>query len=90
METNKPTKKPDVHARKLGNEWLLYDSELEKLHIVNPTAELVWRLCDGKHDLAAIKSEIRGAYDVGDARQLEGDLRRILDEFEQIGILKRS
>ena len=59
METNRPIKKEDVHARKLGDEWLLYDSKMEKVHILNPTAEYVWRLCDGNHDIATIKAKLR-------------------------------
>ena len=84
----KPDKKKDVHARKLGAEWLLYDPELEKLHILNPTAEFVWRLCDGNHDLSTMKTEMCKKYDITDENQLDVDLNRILKELVQIGILQ--
>jgi hypothetical protein len=90
MKTNKPIRKEDVHARKLGEEWLLYDSEREKVHILNPTAEFVWRMCDGSHDIAAIKAKLHGLYDIHDEQQLDNDLRQILEEFDQLGMLQGS
>jgi len=88
MKNDKPNKKMVVHARKLGAEWLLYDPEKEKLHILNPTAEFVWRLCDGNHDIASIKAEMRDKYDINDDQRLDGDLNGILKEFARIGILQ--
>jgi hypothetical protein len=90
METNRPIKKEDVHARKLGDEWLLYDSDGEKLHILNPTAEYVWRLCDGNHDIEAIKAKMCETYDIRDHQKLDNDLREILEKFNQIGVLQGS
>ncbi|MFZ7111191.1 MAG: PqqD family protein [Desulfatiglandales bacterium] len=90
MENDRPQKKPNVHARKLGDEWLLYDPETERLHIVNQTAEYVWRLCDGKNSLEKIKAELRTRYDIADEQQLHNDLTSILNEFDQIGVLQGS
>ncbi len=90
MTSEKPVKKEDVHARKLGDEWLLYDSQMEKVHILNPTAEYVWRLCDGNHDLAAIKAKLHETYEDIDDEQLQSDLDQIIDEFEKIGVLQGS
>ena len=87
---NRPIKKKDVHARKLGDEWLLYDSEMEKVHILNPTAELVWRMCDGSHDVEAIKTKLRASYDIRDDEQLNDDLRQIIGEFDKLGVLQGS
>lgn len=88
MNTRKPVKKKDVHARKLGTEWILYDPEHEKLHVLNPTAEFVWRLCDGTRDMAAIKAEMCEKFDVNDQKQLDEDLNAILKELVQIGVLQ--
>lgn len=88
MKTIKLNKKKDVHARKLGAEWLLYDPELEKLHILNPTAEFVWRLCDGSRDLSAIKTEMCQKYDIIDEKKMDEDLHGILKELVKIGILQ--
>ena len=90
MSTDKPTKKKDIHARKLGAEWLLYDSSSEKLHVLNSSAEFVWRLCDGNHDLAAIKAKMREKYDIHDERKLDDDIGNILKELTQIGVLQGS
>lgn len=88
MKTSKPEKKKDVHARELGSEWLLYDPEFEKLHILNTTAEFVWRLCDGTRDVAAIKAEMIDTFDVADQTRLDEDVKAILTELSRIGILQ--
>jgi len=87
MEGYKPVKKADIHARRLGEEWILYDSESEKVHIINKTAELVWRFCDGNHDVASIKDQMQDIFNASESR-IEGDVQNILEEFKQIGILE--
>jgi hypothetical protein len=88
MKAKKPIKKENVYARKLGDEWMIYDSELEKVHIINSTAEYVWRMCDGSHDLLTIKAKFLEEYDIKDDQQLENDLRQILEKFEQLGVIR--
>jgi hypothetical protein len=90
MRADNPTRKNDVHARKLGKEWLLYDTENERLHVINATAEFVWRLCDGAHDLAAVKAELRAQYDIKDEEKLDAELNTILADFDRIGVLQGS
>lgn len=90
MTSEKPNRKEDVHARKLGDEWLLYDPKMEKVHILNATAEYVWRLCDGNHDLAAIKNKLGESYNDINDDQLQSDLEQILAEFRKIGVLQGS
>jgi hypothetical protein len=90
MKTNKPLKKENVYARKLGDEWILYDSERERVHILNSTAEYVWRMCDGSHDISAIKAKLREEYTISDDQQLENDVLQILEKFDQIGVLQGS
>ena len=53
-----PHARDDVVFRALAREWVLYDPEQRKLHVLNATAALVWSLCDGDHDAAAIANEI--------------------------------
>lgn len=86
--TGKPMKKSNVHARKLGSEWLLYEAETEKLHVLNPTAEFVWRLCDGSRDIEDIKNEMRNKFKITDEQKLEDDLNAVLNEFVQIGVIQ--
>ncbi|MFO0679758.1 MAG: PqqD family peptide modification chaperone [Polyangiaceae bacterium] len=47
---------------------------------MNATAAVVWELCDGTRDVAAIKELLRGAYpDAGDG--LDDDVDRALASF---------
>ena len=51
MSIRKPLRKDDIFTRKMGKEWMLYDSKNESIHIINSTAEFVWRLSDGSHSI---------------------------------------
>ena len=90
MIAKKPIKKEGIYTRKLGDEWILYNAEKERMHILNSTAEYVWRMCDGSHDISAIEAKLREAYNIGDDRQLENDVRQILEEFDQLGVIQGS
>jgi len=63
-ECQGPLRKDGILSRKLGDEWMLYDPAAGAVHIINGTAEFVWNLCDGQHDLDDIAGQLRGAYQV--------------------------
>ena len=50
-----PVKRGSVLRRDMGDETVLYDSKTGAVHALNPTASLVWDLCDGEHSLEAME-----------------------------------
>ncbi len=44
------------------SETMLYDPQTETIHVLNPSAELIWELCDGEHTPADIAQAIREQY----------------------------
>jgi hypothetical protein len=83
----KPVRKPGITARNIGGETLLYSAEEEAIHVINPTAELIWELCDGEHTVASIEQAIRASYSVPDGHDVSGDIRRTLGIFAAKGLL---
>ena len=47
--------------------YVLYDEGRERVHYLNPTAALVYELCDGSRSVADIRSFMRDAYDLDEA-----------------------
>lgn len=87
MQDKRPLRKSGVLARKVGDEWLLYDSEKSRVHVINASAERVWRLCDGSHPVTGICRHIQDACVVPGEADLAGDVAKILQEFSSLEIL---
>jgi hypothetical protein len=83
----KPIRKPDITARDVGGETLLYSAEEKAIHVLNPTARLVWELCDGEHTVASMEQAIRANFSVTSEHDVTGDIRRTLETFAEKGLL---
>ena len=85
----KPTRRGDVICRKLdGAETMLYDPEREAVHILNPTARLIWETCTGEHTIADIVAAIRRQYTGTEGIDVHNQVQRTLDTFAARGLLK--
>jgi hypothetical protein len=63
--------KSDTLIRTEGHEvkevpdgYVVYQTDRERVHFLNPTAVIVYELCDGAHDLGRICSFIASAYEL--------------------------
>ena len=82
-----PRQKTGILVRKIGQETMLYDPDLEMIHILNATAESVWNRCDGKTKIDEIKQEIKGDYLLTQDYDFIGDIRQILSDFSRFDLL---
>ena len=65
-----PQKIATVHVEKLGNELCLYDWQRMEVHTLNPTAALVWELCDGQTSPAQMAERLQAELDASQAEEL--------------------
>ncbi len=65
-----PQKTATVHIEKLDNELCLYDWQRLEVHALNPTAALVWQLCDGQTSPAQIAEKLQAELDTLHAEEL--------------------
>ena len=84
--TENPLRKEGVEARKLGDEYLLYDPDTGALHVLNASAQIIWQMCDGSHTSGEMQSAMRDAFDVCDA-DIAGDVEQILSSLREKGLL---
>ena len=85
-----PVKRGSVLRRDMGDETVLYDSKTGAVHALNPTASLVWDLCDGEHSLEAMEEILRGQFSVSESETITEDIRKVIDRFTNEGLLEKT
>lgn len=77
----------DLAIVELDGEAVIYDEEQGSLHHLNPTATLVFSLCDGSADLRQLTEELSETFSVP-ADDMEGQLAELVEELRDQGLLK--
>jgi len=73
----------------MGQETVLYAKETEAIHVLNPTALLVWDLCDGEHSVEDMEKAIRNEFSVSEEGTISQDIQGVIDRFFKEGLLER-
>lgn len=87
MQTQRPLRKDGVLPRRVGQEWILYDTTSGSVHVVNHTAHQVWDLCDGVHAVADMAAALRATFDVPDGAPVDQHVQDVVQEFAEMGII---
>jgi len=88
MDERRPVQKEGVDARKVGDEWLLYDAQDGSIHVVNATAARVWGLCDGAHSVAEMEQALRDAYADAQGSPVGDHVEAVVKQFSDLGIIR--
>lgn len=86
--TLKPMCKTGVTSRTIGRETILSSETETAIHILNPTAKLVWDLCDGQHSLEEIEKAMRARFALPPDYPVIRDIQNIIDVLIQKGLLE--
>lgn len=73
----------------LDGEIVLMNVDTGRFHVLKETGLAIWRLIDGKRDLAAIQSELMGRYAVEEA-QCRAETAKFIDMLNGAGLVERS
>lgn len=76
----------DLEVTEVPDGFVIYDEPNEKVHYLNPTAAVIYTLCDGKMPVSDIRSLIREAYDL----EGETDLDEFFTDLEKAGLICRA
>ncbi len=87
MDSIKPLRKKGILSHRVGDEWILYDTERGAVHVINSTAEFVWRLCDGSRTLSDIEEYVRDTVHIPQGDTVRKNLDDIIQIFAHLGIL---
>ncbi len=86
----RPVKKTNLKVEKIGSEAVLYNGDQKAIHVLNPTAQVIWELCDGNYTVEEIEQEIRKRFAVPEGVDVLGDIRQTLIVFAEKDILEQS
>jgi hypothetical protein len=91
MTLEYPKQQAGLAAERAGREILIYTAREGSGTVVslNPTAALIWELCDGQHALAEIEQAVRQAFSVGAERDVAADVADTVARFRSQGLLER-
>jgi len=78
MSHTKPLHKSNLLLKDLGGESLIHSAEHKEIHIINPTARLIWDLCDGTHTIDDIAQELRAHFSIPPERDVTADIHNTL------------
>ncbi len=82
----KPRQTPDFRLEQLDGELLLYHPGQTTIMYCNPTASLVWGLCDGQRSVQDIIGLLSAAYE-RTAAAIGADVEATLEQFYQHGAI---
>ena len=85
--TARPRRVAEIAARLVDGELVLYDPRTQRLHVLNPTAGLAWRLCDGQHDQASLVAALAELYPQ-DREAIAHDVDRLIERLHGEGLLE--
>ena len=77
----KPVRNPDIKVQEIGKETLLYSPEGRAVHVLNPTALLIWNCCDGGHTDQDIARAIRESFAIPEGQDVVRDIHKTLQVF---------
>jgi len=80
----KPVSGYDIEE--MDGEVVIYHPATEAIYYCNATAALIFRLCDGTRDIAAIVTMLRQAYPEASS-QIESDVHTTIGELSRHGAL---
>ena len=86
MPQVKPRVREDLTVVELDGEAVIYDEESHDLHHLNPTATLVFGLCDGTSTMKQMSLDIAEAFEVP-VDEVEPEVRALIRRFRTSGLL---
>ena len=67
---------------------MVYDPRARKVYLLNPTAALIFRLCDGKHDFESLERELGEGFELPQDRNVRSDIRDAIQSLREKGLLR--
>jgi hypothetical protein len=79
---------PDVVLREEeADGGLLFNPDTNQIRVVNATGLLIWKLCDGKHDLADMSRSLDEAFEGATADQAMKDVQAYIEDMKGAGFI---
>jgi PqqD family protein of HPr-rel-A system len=83
----RPEKSADVLELDMGDGLILYNHDSSLVHHLNPSAALVWQLCDGQATVGQLSKEIAEEYSL-QADQVLTQVGSVVAEFDALDLVR--
>ena len=87
LQSDKPQQKEDYHLEQIDGELLLFHPGQTTIIYCNPTASLIWQLCDGRHTVQDIIQLLSAAFPEA-ATSIPAEIETTLQQFAQHGAIE--
>ncbi len=82
-----PRTRSDVLALDMGDGVILYDQHSSLVHHLNPSASVLWNLCDGEADGTELAAEIAEAFGL-DRDAVAAQVEGFIQELDALGLIE--
>ena len=82
----RPARRADVLELDMGDGLIIYNHDGDLVHHLNPSAGIVWQLCDGLASVADIGRDVAETYDL-DPDEVCAQVATVVAEFEALGLV---
>ncbi|MFB3738222.1 MAG: HPr-rel-A system PqqD family peptide chaperone [Candidatus Velamenicoccus archaeovorus] len=86
MPVTKPKARTDLTVVELDGEAVIYDEDSGDLHHLNPTATIVFGLCDGTSTMREMSEDLSAAFGVP-RDEIERQVRALVRQLRKVGLL---
>jgi PqqD family protein of HPr-rel-A system len=86
-QSYRPAKCADVLELDMGDGLILYNHDSSLVHHLNPSAALVWQLCDGDASVSQLATEIAEEYALKAPEVLE-QVSAVIAEFDALDLVE--
>lgn len=83
----RPRKCADVLELDMGDGAILYDNEARLVHHLNPSATLVWQLCDGSGTTQELARDIAGEFGLDEGTVFD-QVTAVIAELDALGLVE--
>ena len=83
----RPMARPEMAAYDIDADHVLYDPTKDTVHMLNPTAMVIWRLCDGNRTVPELVEDVAILFEVP-PQDVGQDVTGALEEFHSSHLLR--
>ena len=67
MPTNRPAKAEGLDVNVVQDGYVIYQPDTDRVHYLNVTSAVIFELCNGRRDLAAVAEGVARQFEMSDA-----------------------
>jgi Coenzyme PQQ synthesis protein D (PqqD) len=83
----RPRKCADVLELDMGDGLILYNHDGDLVHHLNPSAGIVWQICDGNATVAELAADISSEYGL-EVERVQTEVAGVIAEFDALGLVE--